>query len=221
MKLKTFFNGNHYLVAMTVQTFPIPNVIDPELILNQRSWTVAEYEAMISAGLLGDEDAVELLYGKIVDKMIPIGVSHSYCLQELAEHIISRYKGAYICRQEQPVAFPLHSMHEPDYVLAKKFKHRYRKRRPTAEDIKLLIEVADSTLGRDRNSKAKLYASYGISEYWIINLIDHQLEAYTEPTTNEGYAKRVNFQRGESMDSPELGIVAVNDFLPRRNWEEE
>lgn len=108
---------------MTVQAVPIPVAIEPELILNQRSWTLAEYEAMISAGVLGDEDRVELLFGKIVD-MSPIGILHSYGVQEMNEFMVMNFAKRFICREEQPVAFPLHSMPEPDYVLAKRHKHR-------------------------------------------------------------------------------------------------
>jgi Uma2 family endonuclease len=170
--------------------------------------------------VLGDTDKVELLFGKIVD-MSPIGASHSFVLQEMNYFMITNYGKKYICRPEQPVAFPLHSMPEPDYVLARKMKHRFRKKRPQPEDVKLIIEVADSTLGRDRGAKAKLYASYGIKEYWIINLIDHHLELHTEPTETEGYAKITSFTRDETFQSSLLGEFAVNNVLPRSKWEEE
>jgi Uma2 family endonuclease len=51
-------------------------------------------------------------------------------------------------------------------------------------DILLVIEVADSTLNFDRNTKAPLYAAAGISEYWIVNLVDDRLEIYTQPEAN-------------------------------------
>jgi len=205
---------------MTVQAVPIPVAIEPELILNQRSWTLEEYEAMISAGVLGDEDRVELLFGKIVD-MSPIGISHSYCIQELARFMFKNFDEDFVCRQEQPVAFPLHSMPEPDYVLAKKYKHRYRSRRPEPKDIRLIIEVSDSTLGRDRGAKMRLYAAYGIKEYWILNLIDRQLELYTEPTEAEGYTNRQSIPREDTFVSPLLGELRAADFMPKAKWEEE
>ncbi|WP_273445368.1 Uma2 family endonuclease [Neolewinella agarilytica] len=205
---------------MTVQNLPIPVLDETELILNQHTWTLEQYEMMIESGVLGDTDKVELLFGKIVN-MSPIGVSHSYVMQEMAEFMITKYRKKYICRQEQPVAFPLHSMPEPDYVLARKMKHRFRKKRPQPEDVRLIVEVADSTLGRDRGPKAKLYASYGIQEYWIINLIDHHLELHTEPTEKEGYESIVFFSRDETFDSPLLGSFAVGNVLPRSKWEEE
>ncbi len=202
---------------MTVQAVPIPVHIEPELILNQRSWTLEEYEAMISAGVLGDQDRVELLFGKIVD-MSPIGVSHAYHVQEMNKFMVLNFDGRFVGRQGQPVAFPLHSMPEPDYVLAKRHKHRYRDRRPGPEDIELIVEVSDSTLGRDRGSKMKLYAAYGIKEYWILNLIDRQLELYTEPTETEGYANRLSIPRDETFVSPLLGEFRAADVMPRAKY---
>jgi Uma2 family endonuclease len=112
-------------------------------------------------------------------------------------------------------------MPEPDYVLAEKHKHRYRDRRPQPDDIELIIEVSDSTLGRDRGSKMRLYAAYGIKEYWILNLIDRQLELYTEPTETEGYTNRQSIPRDDTFVSPLLGEFHVTNVMPRAKWEEE
>ncbi len=197
---------------MTVQNVPILSTLESDLLVNQHSWTLAQYEAMIDAGILGDADKTELLFGKIVDRS-PIGISHSHCVQELNEYFILNYAKSYIVRSEQPVAFPLHSMPEPDFVLTKKFKHRFKKRRPGPEDIKLIVEVSASTLGRDRGAKNKLYASYGLPEYWILNLIDKQVELYTEPTETEGYAKREDFAVGEKFTSILLGELSVSAIM--------
>lgn len=205
---------------MRVQNVPILSTLESDLLVSQHSWTLAQYEAMIDAGILGDEDKTELLFGRIVD-MSPIGVSHSHCVQELTEYFIVNYAKSYIVRSEQPVAFPLHSMPESDFVLTKKIKHRFKKRRPGPEDIKLIVEVSASTLGRDRGAKNKLYASYGLPEYWILNLIDKQVELYTEPTETEGYAKREDFATGQRFMSPLLGDLAVRDVLAVGGSEEE
>ncbi len=197
---------------MTVQNVPILSTIESELLLNQHSWTLEQYEAMIAAGILGDEDKVELLFGKIVD-MSPIGISHSYCSQELFRFMIKEFDDQYVVRSEQPVAFPLHSLPEPDLVLTKKLKHRFKHRRPGPEDIKLIVEVSASTLGRDRGAKNKLYASYGLPEYWILNLIDGQLELYTEPTEENGYSKREDFLPGDIFISPLLGKQRVRAVM--------
>ncbi len=153
--------------------------------------------------------------------MSPIGISHSYCLQELAEFMITNFRKDFICRQEQPIALPMHSMPEPDYVLARNVKHRFRTKRPKPADVQLIIEVADTTLSRDRGTKAKLYASFGIQEYWILNLIDYQLELHLNPTEQEGYGNVQFYSRGDVFSSPLLGEMAVSKLLPRMRWEEE
>lgn len=208
---------NRYLSDMTVQNVPILSTTESDLLLNQHSWTLEQYEAMITAGILGDGDKVELLFGKIVD-MSPIGISHSYCSQELFRFMVKEFDDKYIIRSEQPVAFPMHSMPEPVFVLTKKLKHRFKNRRPGPEDILLIVEVSASTLGRDRGAKNKLYASYGLPEYWILNLIDGQLELYTEPTDTEGYLKREDFIPGEFFTSPLLGKLKVGAVMA---WGEE
>lgn len=208
-----------YLSLMTVQNVPILSTLESDLLINQHSWTLDQYEAMIDAGILGDADKTELLFGKIVD-ISPVGISHSHCVQELIRYAIKNLDDKYICRSEQPVAFPLHSMPEPDLVLTKKFKHRFKKRRPGPEDIKLIVEVAASTLGRDRGAKNKLYASYGLPEYWILNLIDKQVELYTEPTETEGYAKREDFAVGDKFNSPLLGKLLVSQVMATEGEEE-
>ncbi|MBC6992964.1 Uma2 family endonuclease [Neolewinella lacunae] len=205
---------------MTVQALPIIALDDAELLLSLHSWTLDQYEAMIAAGFLGDEDRVELLLGKIVNKDLK-GVLHSYCVQELNLYLFRHFGDRFICRQGQPIALPMHSMPEPDYVLARNVKHRFRTKRPKPADVQLIIEVADTTLSRDRGTKAKLYASFGIQEYWILNLIDYQLELHLNPTEQEGYGNVQFYSRGEVFSSPLLGELAVNSLLPRIRWEEE
>jgi len=106
------------LLLLTVQNLPILSTLESDLLVSQHSWTIGQYEAMITAGILNDEDRTELLFGKIVDRS-PIGVSHSFCVTELTRFTIKTYDDRFIIRSEQPVAFPLHSMPEPDLVLAK------------------------------------------------------------------------------------------------------
>ena len=193
-----------------VNTIPI----EAELLLHQPDWTVEQYEAMVAAGVLGDEDRVELLFGKIVEQM-PIGTRHSFCVQELAYFMIRRFGVRFVGRQEQPVLLLGHSVPEPDYVLATLHPHRYANSKPGAEDIQLVVEVADATLGRDQTSKARLYGQAGINEYWIINLIDNRIEVYTEPDrTTGGYTSVKLYEKGTSLASPLLGELAVNDLIP-------
>ena len=93
---------------------------------------------------------------------------------------------------------------------------QYLDHHPYPEDIHLLIEVADRTLSRDRGAKLIIYARAGIPEYWIVNLIEQQLEVYTEPDTQAGtYTNHRILGVQETLnDHPLAGTVALNTWLP-------
>ncbi len=183
--------------------------VEPELLAHQPDWTLTQYEAITEAGIIGPADKLELLFGKIVKK-ISLGDLHAYCVQELNYFMIQNFGDRFIGRQEQPIAIPPHSVPEPDYALATLQPHRYRRQKPQPADIKLIVEVADSTLLRDQGAKARLYGSAGIPEYWIINLVENRLEVYTEPRPEVGgYGKQEIYRKEETFISVALGELKV------------
>ena len=186
-----------------------------ELLANLHLLTVDRYHAMIKAGILGEDDRVELLNGKIVDSG-PVGPYHAVCVRTINAHFVKLLDGTYLCSQEQPITIAEGSEPEPDYVIAKLSGQRYLDHHPYPEDIHLLIEVADKTLPRDRGAKKGIYARAGIPEYWIVDLIDRQLEIFTEPDLTAGtYAKeRVLGERDTLMNHPLAGTVAINQWIP-------
>lgn len=97
---------------------------------------------------------------------------------------------------------------------------QYRDRHPGPEDVALIVEVADSTLERDRGVKRKVYARAGIPVYWIINLLESVLEVYEEPsgpTEDADYRRRRDYGLSDSVPvmigGREVGRVAVRDLL--------
>ena len=186
-----------------------------ELLANLHYITLERYHAMIEAGILDEEDPVELLDGKIVDRS-PIGRFHAVCVANVAEYFVPRLVGKYRCRQEQPISIAPGSEPEPDYIIATLRKQQYLDHHPYPEDIHLLIEVADKTLSRDRGGKREIYARAGIPEYWIINLIDRQLEIFTAPDTRMGIygSERVLGERETLEHHPLAGTVAVSQWIP-------
>ena len=90
---------------------------------------------------------------------------------------------------------------------------------PVRKTSELLVEVSDSTLDRDRGAKSAAYAKGRIPVYWIVNLVDRQVEVYTHPSPS-GYASRVDFKPGEEipvvLDGVEIGRIAVASILPSR-----
>ena len=194
--------------------------VEPELLLHQTDWTLEQYERMVDEGILTPEHRVELLFGKIVHKLA-IGDLHAFCVQELAYAMIERYGRHFTCRQEQPISLPEHSAPEPDYVLAAPAEDRYFNRKPLPAEIKLAVEVADSTLARDQGSKARLYGLFGIAEYWIINLVDKRIEVHNSPrghTDKGGYERIEYFSADTAFRSEVLGEITMTDFIPAVAW---
>lgn len=110
---------------------------------------------------------------------------------------------------------------EPDIVLACGTWRDYRSHHPVSNQIGLVVEVAESSLDRDRDDKGPLYAEAGIGEYWIVNLVDRQIEVYTHPTGTTPaatYTTRQLYRAGDSvpltLDSIAVGQIAVTDILP-------
>lgn len=178
------------------------------------TWTLVQYEKMVDVGILTEEDKVELIFGKIIAKS-PVGRFHAACVSALEEFFIPRLLGNYTCRSENPIALLDATQPEPDFVIATHKKDRYVSGHPVAKDIHLVIEVADKTLTKDRLLKAEAYAVAGIKEYWIINLIDRQLEQHLAPDLEKrGYQTISIFQETESFDHAFTGKITVSDLLP-------
>ena len=114
-----------------------------ELLANLHYITVERYHAMIEAGVLEEDDSVELLNGKIVD-MSPIGRLHAVCVRSLNAYFVKHLEGNYLCSQEQPITIAEGSEPEPNYVIASLDEHHYLQHHSYPENIHLLIEVADS-----------------------------------------------------------------------------
>ncbi len=92
----------------------------------------------------------------------------------------------------------------------------FRGRIPDGKDVALLVEVSETTLARDQGPKLLAYARAGLPSYWVVNLVDGQIEVYTDPSA-DGYKTRRDFQAGQDVpvviDGTEVGYIAVNDIL--------
>ncbi len=176
-------------------------------------FTVAEYYRMAEAGIFNEDSRVELIDGEIVD-MPPIGPSHSDGVDRLAELFITRLAGAARVRVQNPVHLREHNEPEPDLVLACRRAGGYAGGHPTPEDILLIVEVADSSIEYDRQTKGPMYARAGIADYWILDLARDRLLVHREPT-EDGYAATRVYRRGEQVSPlafPDLAL-AVDDIL--------
>lgn len=159
-------------------------------------FTTDDYHAMIEAGVLTPDTKVELIFGEIID-VAPMGSKHAYTIQKLAKDLLFTYSDKAVVWIQCPVSLPPRSEPEPDLALLKMPEDAYASRLPVAEDVRLIIEVSDSTLLFDRTTKLELYASAAIPELWIVNLLDEQLEVYREPSGTT-YKDRLTCKPGEA-----------------------
>lgn len=177
-------------------------------------WSLAAYHAAIAAGILTENDRVELINGEIIQRMA-IGQRHADCVNIINLFFILSFGKAFVYSVQNPVAIDDHSEPEPDYAIIDRSSYADRPGKPRPADVRLLVEVSDGTLDYDRSTKMALYATAGISEYWIINLQADQVEVHTAPDAATGtYRKVMRYDRTEQLDSPFCGQVAVADVLP-------
>ncbi len=156
--------------------------------------TVATYHAMIANGGILEGEPFELLDGQIVRKirstngkdLMTVGVEHALIVMRLAK-LSSAFeaRGCHL-RSQQPVTLPPHDEPEPDAAIVRGSLEDYADRHPGAADVLCVIEVADSSLSRDRGYKLQLYAGAGIPMYVIVNLIERVVEIYKTPVIAEG-----------------------------------
>ena len=202
------------VVADTVNTIPITEVLQNGQILDARLISVEEYDRMIEHGILTTEDKVELLNGVIIRKM-PKGTKHVYFNEVMAEFFRRKLGENVDVRSQNPIVLDDFSEPEPDIVLAKPPRERYFEKHPTAQDILLIVEISDSTLGRDRFVKGLAYAKAGIQQYIVFNVQDQTIEDYRQPSA-DGYGAKQTYRSGEAFNLvafPEIEIE-IRDLLP-------
>lgn len=162
-----------------------------------RRFTVDEYYAMVEAGVLAEDDRVELLDGLVVN-MAPIGSRHGGCVN-IYTRLLSRLVGdRAILQVQNPIHLGDDSEPQPDLALLRDRPDFYSASHAEAVDVLLLIEVADTSLDYDRDEKLPRYARAGIPEVWLTVLPEGVVEAHTEPTEN-GYRVTRRLRAGDML----------------------
>ncbi|MFO1429274.1 MAG: Uma2 family endonuclease [Candidatus Competibacteraceae bacterium] len=181
--------------------------------------SVEQYHRMIRFGILTDDDPVELLEGWLITKM-PKNPPHRLSTQLTREAIVRLLPPGWYVDAQEPITTD-DSEPEPDVVVVRGERRDYRDHHPRERDVTLVVEVADATLQRDRTLKKRLYGRAGIPTYWIINLVDNQLEVHTEPTgagEQADYRQRQDYGVADTaplmLDGVESGRIAARDLLP-------
>ena len=181
-------------------------------------FTVDQYDRMVRDGTIDEDDQVELLDGIVVRKM-PKGPRHDASSARCRREIERALPAGWHLRVESSVRIPDYNEPEPDLSVVRGESDDYTDHHPGPADIALVVEVADSSLSRDRGEKRDNYARAGIPVYWIVNLVGRQLEVSSNPT---GGAHPPATILGET-DSADLviagqvvGQIAVANLLPKR-----
>jgi len=179
-----------------------------------RLWSIADYHQMIEAGILDEDDRVELLEGKIVC-MSPQRPFHAASVQRSSRLLFQLLSDRAEIRVQLPVILGNDSEPEPDLAVVRFDADEYSFRHPEVLDIYLLIEVADSTIAKDRNQKARIYAKNQVLEYWILDLQKRQVYVFRQP--EEGvYREKLILNSDDSITMqafPDVAI-ALNDMFP-------
>jgi len=173
--------------------------------VTRRRFTVHDYHRMGEAGILHEDDRVELIEGEIVE-MAAIGTRHFACVNQLNRLLVRGVGDAAIVSVQNPVRLDEHTEPQPDLTVLR--VRDYRDSLPMPEDVLLLIEVSDTTLTYDRGVKLPLYARAGIREVWIVDLPGEVIERNTDPSA-DSYRTSKRARRGEKIESttlPELSL---------------
>jgi Uma2 family endonuclease len=146
----------------------------------RRALTVAEYHLMGKAGILNEDDRVELIEGQLI-AMSPIGSEHSGTVNALNHALVQAVGDRGVVAVQNPVQLDDLSEPQPDFAVLKPRADFYRRATPRPDEVLLIIEVADSSLAYDRNLKRSLYPRHGIPEFWIVDLTAGEVEVCRGP----------------------------------------
>jgi Uma2 family endonuclease len=184
-----------------------------------RRFTVGEYHNLIRLGILTEDDNLELIEGYLVHKMSR-NPPHDSTLLRLNNRFVRTLPAGWLVRIQSAITLP-DSEPEPDAAVIRGDERTFDSCHPGPQEFGIVIEVSDSTLAGDRDDKARMYARARIPEYWIINLVDRQVEVYTAPSgpgVTPAYAARRDYRPGDAvpvtLDGVPAGSVGVSDLLP-------
>jgi Uma2 family endonuclease len=152
--------------------------------LTRHRFTLDEYHRMAEAGILNEDDRVELIRGEIV-QMTPMGHRHASCVARLNDVLLGTLRGRTVLWPQLPLTILPDSEPQPDIILLRYRDDFYRDTLPGPQDVALLIEVADTSLQYDRRLKGPLYAEAGVQDYWIVDLEGGAVELYRNPVAGQ------------------------------------
>jgi len=149
--------------------------------MRTRRWTRAEYEKLIGLGVFQPGEPIELIGGELMVAE-PQGAAHYTAIWKAAKALEAAFGPGWMVRTQGPIGLDDESEPEPDVAVVPGGPEDYRSAHPSRPV--LTVEVAESSLGSDRERKGSVYARAGLPDYWVLNLIDRVLEVYREPAAD-------------------------------------
>ena len=186
--------------------------------LRPRLFTRKEYHAMAEAEILGHWERVQLIEGVIL-VMSPVGTRHAGGVNLLNNEYATsgRLAGRAIVSVQNPLAVLERSEPEPDFQLLVYREDGYARRKPRPQDVLLAVEVSDSTLNHDVNTKLPMYSAAGVPELWIMNLREDVIDSHSDPSP-QGYRTTRRYEPGDTIAPlafPDVEIE-VTRLIPER-----
>jgi Uma2 family endonuclease len=204
---------NSMATILPSSTAPSGPSVEPR----RRLWTREEYHHMVDLGWF-DGQRVELVEGEIV-QMSPQKNRHAVATELCRGALAAGFGSNYWIRIQLPLELSPQSLPEPDLAVVPGNPRQF-KEHPAA--ALLVVEVSDTTLAFDRRVKSRLYAAAGIADYWIVNLIDRQLEVFRRPAVDPAEPSKA-FYDEQFVLSPDQSIaplacssspIRLSDLLP-------
>jgi Uma2 family endonuclease len=166
--------------------------------------SISDYYKMVEVGILREDSRVELIEGELIE-MAPIGGKHLWSVNALVAIFARQVGNKAIVSPQNPVVFPDKNAPQPDIAL---LRPDYAGELPTASDVLLVIEIADTTLIYDRDTKIPLYARHGIPEAWLFDIQRQSLSIYLHPAAG-GYQRLLSPGPSDTVSPSLLPNVEV------------
>lgn len=179
--------------------------------LSRYRFSVDDYHKMAEAGILREDERVELIRGEIINKA-KISSQHAAGVTRISSHFHPVLRGKYILSVQNPINIGTHSEPEPDLAVCQLSEDYYAHRHPVECEVLLVIEVADSTLEYDLTVKKTLYAEAGIPEYWVVDVKKKQVHRFTNPE-NGDYLKSEMLTVEDEVAVVDEGSVSLKNLL--------
>jgi len=175
--------------------------------LQRRTFTVDDYHRMLEAGILTEDDRVELICGEIIT-MAPIGSMHWGTVNWLDKRLQALLGDRALVSSQSSIRLGRDSEPQPDIAVFRPRPDYYIGNLPTAQDAYLVIEVADTTVAFDREVKVPLYGKAGVPEMWLVDIPQRRVEVYRSPS-RDGYGSVRYASPGEMVSLATFPDVAL------------